>query len=234
MRALSNSETLTLWERGTGCHSLDRGLLALTFACRSAGESVADWPLGRRNRALLELHAEWFSAHLEAWATCPQCGEKVEFELNVRELTAPQPDGKQQATVAVDEQIFRFPTSRDLAQVAESSSEREAVIRLLELCRIGGAASSGWTEEIIEKVGESLATGDPMAETRVALTCPACDHEWSDSIDLASFIWAELEARARRLMWDVHSLASAYGWSESETLALSPARRAMYVEMLGT
>ena len=132
----------------------------------------------------------------------------------------------------MDEQIFRLPTSRDLAQVATSSGEQQAAIQLLELCRIGGVESSGWTDEIIEKVGESLATADPMAETRVALTCPACDHAWNDSIDVASFIWAELEARARRLLWEVHSLASAYGWSESETLALSAARRAMYLEMV--
>jgi hypothetical protein len=231
MRALSSAEILTLWERGARWHPLDRGVLALSFADRSAGETVADWPLGRRNRALLELHAAWFGSPLEAGAACPECGEKLEFELNVQDLIAPQSDEKQRATVAVEEQIFRLPTSRDLAQVAKSSGEQQAVIRLLELCRIGGVKSSGWTDEIIEKVGESLATADPMAETRVALTCPACDHAWSDSIDVTSFIWAELEARARRLLWEVHSLASAYGWSESEALALSAARRSMYLEM---
>jgi hypothetical protein len=231
MRALSSAEILTLWERGARWHPLDRGVLALSFADRSAGETVADWPLGRRNRALLELHAAWFGSPLEAWAACPECGEKLEFELNVQDLIAPQSDEKQRATVAVEEQIFRLPTSCDLAQVANSSGEQPAVIRLLELCRIGGVKSSGWTDEIIEKVGESLATADPMAETRVALTCPACDHAWSDSVDVTSFIWAELEARARRLLWQVHSLASAYGWSESEALALSPARRSMYLEM---
>jgi hypothetical protein len=232
MRALSSSETMTLWERGTQCHPLDRGLLALRFADGSACESVADWPLGRRNRALLELHAVWFGSQLEAWVACPQCGEKLEFELNVRDLTAPQPDENHQATVAVDEQIFRLPTSRDLAQAAQSHGEREAAIRLLELCRVGGAGSWGWTDELIEKVGESLATADPMAETRVALTCPACDHKWNDSIEVVCFIWAELESRARRLLWEVHSLAMAYGWSESETLALSAARRALYLEMV--
>jgi hypothetical protein len=233
MCALSSSETLTLWERGARCHPLDRGLLALSFADRSAGESLADWPLGRRNRALLELHEAWFGPRLEAWAACPQCGEKVEFELNVQDLTAPQADATQQATVAVDEQIFRLPTSRDLARAAKSNSEREAAIQLLELCRIGGVEPSGWTDEAVEKAGESLALADPMAETRVALACTACDHQWNDSIDVASFIWAELEARARRLLWEVHSLATAYGWSESETLALSAPRRALYLEMAG-
>jgi hypothetical protein len=232
MRALSSSETLTLWERGSRLHPLDRGLLALSFADPSAGESAADWPLGRRNRSLLELHAAWFSSLLEAWAACPQCGEKLEFELNAEDLMAPQSEEKQGATVVVDEQIFRLPTSRDLAAAAKLSDEQQAVIQLLELCRIGDVESSGWTDEMIEKVGESLATADPMGETRVALACPACDHAWNESIDVASFIWAELEARTRRLLWEVHSLASAYGWSESETLALSAARRAMYLEMV--
>ena len=232
MRALSSSATLALWERGACWHPLDRGLLALSFADRSAGETVADWPLGRRNGALLELYTAWFGSLLEAWAACPQCGEKLEFELNVRDLTAPQSDGTQPATVAVEEQVFRLPTSRDLAQVANSSDEQRAAIQLLERCRIGGVESSDWKDEIIEKVGQSLAAADPMAETRVALTCPACDQAWTDSIDFAGFIWAGLESRARRLLWEVHSLASAYGWSESETLALSAARRALYLEMV--
>jgi hypothetical protein len=30
----------------------------------------------------------------------------------------------------------------------------------------------------------------------------------------------------------VHTLASAYGWSESEILALSDARRRLYMEMV--
>src|SRR5438046_841031 len=108
MRAPSSSETLTLWERGKRCHPLDRALLALSFADRSVGESVADWPLGRRNRGLLELYATWFGSRLDAWAACPRCGEKVEFELNARDLTAQPPDEKHQDGVAVDDQIFRL------------------------------------------------------------------------------------------------------------------------------
>jgi hypothetical protein len=233
MRAMSSSETLALWERGARWRPLDRGLLALSFTDLTAAERVADWPLGRRNLALLELHAAWFGPRLEAWTACPQCGERLEFELNVGDLTLPESDANQRVTVAVDEQMFRIPTSRDLAQAARSGDERRAAIQLLELCRIGGGESSGWTDEFIEKVGASLATADQMAETRIALACPACGHAWNDSLDVASFIWAEVEARARRLLREVHLLASAYGWTESETLALSAARRAMYLEMVG-
>jgi hypothetical protein len=42
-----------------------------------------------------------------------------------------------------------------------------------------------------------------------------------------------METYARRLLYDVHALASAYGWSEDEVLAVSPARRRCYLEMAG-
>jgi hypothetical protein len=42
-----------------------------------------------------------------------------------------------------------------------------------------------------------------------------------------------MDARARALLAEVHSLARAYGWTEPEILALSPQRRAAYLEMAG-
>jgi hypothetical protein len=62
--------------------------------------------------------------------------------------------------------------------------------------------------------------------------CPTCETSWQATLDIVEFIWAEIDVRARRLLWEVHTLAAAYGWSESETLLLSPARRALYVEMV--
>ena len=48
-------------------------------------------------------------------------------------------------------------------------------------------------------------------------------------LDIGSFVWAEIESRARRVLGEVHALASAYGWSEAETLSLSAVRRASYL-----
>jgi hypothetical protein len=52
--------------------------------------------------------------------------------------------------------------------------------------------------------------------------------------DAGSFFWSELGAWARRLLHEIHSLARAYGWSESEILTLSPARRQAYLELIGS
>ena len=62
------------------------------------------------------------------------------------------------------------------------------------------------------------------------LTCPGCGSEWEDTLDLTLFVWAEIEARARRVLLDVHDLARAYGWTEDATLRLSERRRRLYLE----
>ena len=51
-------------------------------------------------------------------------------------------------------------------------------------------------------------------------------------LDVARFLLREVAAAARRLMADIHELASAYGWSEAAIASMSAARRAAYLEML--
>ena len=77
-----------------------------------------------------------------------------------------------------------------------------------------------------------MALADPMAETRLALSCPACGSEWHEALDIARFVWAEIESRAKRLAGEVHALASAYGWTEAEILGLSGPRRSLYLGMV--
>ena len=62
-------QSLELWERGARLYPLDQGLLALRVALPEVkSETLAGWPLGKRNRALLEWHSFCFSSRLQAWA----------------------------------------------------------------------------------------------------------------------------------------------------------------------
>src|SRR5262249_27105127 len=141
--------------------------------------------------------------------------------------------GAQAQPIVVGGHAFRLPTSRDLAQVAHEPDPRLAAIRLLDRCRTGMDTSATWSEQELDEIGERMAPADPLAETRLALVCPGCGHAWDATLDIAAFLWEEIEARARRTLFEVHTLASAYGWSEAQILALSASRRALYVEMVG-
>ncbi|HEY7334961.1 MAG TPA: hypothetical protein VH639_08760 [Bryobacteraceae bacterium] len=231
MRALSSASVLDLWEKGLSLHPLDRSLLALgATVSGTPRESPADWPLGRRNRALAELHSFWFRPNLQAWVACPQCGEKLEFELDGPSLLAREEPSSMEP-VTVNGLAFRLPTSRDLARVAGETDARRAAVRLLESC-LEGNEPPEWSEEDLERIGQKLALADPMAETRIGLQCSECRHEWNENLDISEFLWAEIEARAKHLLWEIHSLAAVYGWSEAEILSLSEMRRSRYLEMV--
>jgi hypothetical protein len=233
MQAISGPNLLDLWERGVALHSLDRGLLALSVALPAEPpESFADWPLGRRNQALVELHCSCFGPRFEAWTSCAACGEKMEFELDGRALSEHIIEGLTQGMVRVKGRQFRVPTSRDLASLAREADDDRAAALLIDRCRVKDDDSAALSDDDLQEIEAAMELADPGAELRVALRCPACSDEWNETLDVVNFIWAEVEARARRLLWEVHALASAYGWSQSQILALSEARRALYLEMV--
>jgi hypothetical protein len=238
MQALSNSDLLALWERGSGLHRLDQGLLALSAAFPEVPSAIlADWPLGRRNRALIELYCACFTAHLQAWASCSHCGEKMEFELEGAALVGNATDQcvSGDANIVVKGHSFRLPTSRDLARAAQEDNPRAAAFCLLERCRTDRGDGEGplaWPEEDLEAVEEAMALADPLAEIPVSLSCPACESQWNEALDPATFLWVEIETRAKRLLWEMHTLASVYGWTETAILSLSEPRRALYLGMV--
>ncbi|NGZ08269.1 MAG: hypothetical protein CV088_02645 [Nitrospira sp. LK70] len=233
MRTFSTSDILEMWEKGRPLHPLDRGLLALSTALPSLTDDLADWPLGRRNRALFDLYCKAFGSRLHGWTSCPSCGEKIEFDLDASVLLSTQREEPGwQEMLTVGNERFRLPTSRDLAEVMTASDARPAARRLLERCRESRLEPLVSSDATLEEVEERMASADPMADIRLVLPCPTCGHQWDGTLDIARFVWAEIESRARRLLLEVHHLARAYGWTEAETLSLPAARRAMYLEMV--
>ena len=237
MRALSSSDFLDLWERGFGLHPLDQGLLLLGAALpETSYENLADWPLGRRNQALAELRSAYFGPKLHGYTTCNRCGEKMEFEVDSLAFISHAADTAENRSepIMVKGRSFRLPSSRDLALAARETNPSSAALRILEACRLDAAESATWSEEDLEEVGQRMAVADPLAEIVLNLACPACGQECNPMLDIAAFLWAEIEARARRLLFDIHALASAYGWTQKEILSLSEQRRGLYLEMVHT
>ena len=136
--------------------------------------------------------------------------------------------------ISVKGRSFRLPSSRDLALAAQETDSSSAAIRIVEACRLDAAESTNWSEEDLEEVGQKMAAADPLAEIVLNSLCPACGQECNPILDIAAFLWAEIEARAKRLLFDIHALASAYGWTQNEILSLSEQRRGLYLEMVHT
>src|SRR5271163_976823 len=220
MRSLSNLGLLEVWERGAVLHPLDRALLALAVATPGEDSSaLAAWPLGRRNTALSRLRRVCFGKTLTGWIACPQCGERLEFSLDAEKLYSDSQDVVEQ--FVIDGRRFRPMNSFDLASVAGVKDELAASLALLRACCLDSTDfdKSKFSTDEIDEIGERLAEADPLAEILLDLECSECGNGWDEPFDIAAWLWTEIEARARRLLLDVHTLAAAYGWSESEILS---------------
>jgi hypothetical protein len=243
MRALTQADLLALWESGKALHPLDWALLAVnTISPETQLDNVADWPIGRRNRALVEMQLACFGPALRGWTSCRRCAGKLEFALDGRAL-AESPLLEQGAPIVVNGRTFRLPTSRDLARIAAEDDPGTAAVALVEMCRVTGDAGPAernhtteidWTDEDLDAIGDKMALADPLGEIMLRFDCPECGESFDDSLDLPTFLRVEIEGRAKRLLREVHTLASAYGWGEAEILSLNPARRQFYLEMVLT
>src|SRR3984957_1578065 len=165
MRALSSPDFLDLWERGCNLHPVDQGLLALRAALPKASQdSLGDWPLGRRNRALVALRCSCFGPSLKAWTSCNRCGEKLEFEVDGEAWGA---SSDHVEPIVVKGHSFRSPTSRDLARAAGETDLGLAIRRLVGGCLMGSPDSlEKVSEQNLNEIGWRKPATEPLSKIR--------------------------------------------------------------------
>jgi hypothetical protein len=231
----TESELLDLLDEGEALSPPRRAiLLARAGGAVASPESL---PLGLRDRLILRLHAQLFGDVVEANDTCPRCLEQVTFELSCGALLRAGQVVPDQVEVFVDDYtvLCRPPTGGDLAQAVEAGPHG-ARARLLAATVLdarfgeGVVAVASLPETVVQEVGRRLAEADALADIALELTCAACDGKWDGVLDIGEFVWRELRDWGRRIHWEIHALARAYGWRESDVLAVPPRRRQVYLE----
>lgn len=243
---LTEAALLQVWEAALGWSPVRRSLTLAALAADATPAAVAALPVGGRNMLLLELRERCFGSTLPGAVTCPQCQTPLDVAVTTDELRAGPPSESTMdegaAEVAVDGVVItcRPLTGADLVAVEALDTvdgDTPAARRmLLQRCvvEVRGAEpnvpTAPLSDAALTAVAERLPALDPLADLVIPLDCPECGHHWRAAFDIGAYVWAEFEAYARRLMHEVHALASAYGWNEAEVLAVSPHRRQWYLE----
>jgi len=250
MRLITAAELLNVWEDGHSSTSTRRALLLLAAMHPGASQdTLASLSIGRRDAELLRLRQALWGPRMAAVAVCPACRERLDLAVDICDLLSlansaedgePSPADEICLTHGDFRVAFRIPTTED-ALAAEAEEDVDAARSLiLERCLLtaeqAGAQVSALElpAEVVGGIAESMAQADPLADIQLKIDCPSCQHRWSAAFDIVSFLWKEIEAWARRILSEVHTLAWAYGWREAEILALSAIRRQFYLEMVGT
>lgn len=214
------------------------GLVTTLLAQCGERRDPAFWwsqQVGRRTAALLRLVAlteKRDDISLSARCVAAACGDAFEFELPLQALPGGEADAGPISVPLGDERsvTMRRPTGEDLRcwRDAKPASRAEAVRVMLDSLVLAGQA--GPEDEAC--VSASIAAMDPLVDFTVSCRCPACGAPNEVAVDLESLALARLLARQRSLLQEVHRFASNYGWTESEVLALPPARRARYLALI--
>lgn len=247
MDKLSAKDLLNVWEEGQGRSPIHQALLLLTATCPEISvDELASISIGERDRLLLQLQEELFGAQIVSLSQCPQCGEMTELTFNVADIRMPNHIGDNNSaentslniTVEKYHIMARPVNSLDLMALASETDPARLQQGLLGRCLLSirrgevEHSATDLSESEIATIAEQIAQADPQADVRFAISCPGCNHQWQAVFDIVSYLWSQVDTWARRLLQEIHVLARAYGWREADILALSPRRRAYYLELV--
>ncbi|GAP49013.1 hypothetical protein [Streptomyces azureus] len=235
------AELLATWEAGLAEAPTGRALLLHRTARPDVDAAVLPvLPVGEREADLFALRRALFGERMQVRLECAACGEDMEFDLDAgefaRSLGKPGPPGDSLVRVEQDgwDVRFRLPGVADLTAAARAADPRTALLaRCLVSARRDGAAvpAEDLPVPVQRRIAEAVEAADPGADVTLNVACPECGAATRAELDIASYLWTELDSWARDLLLDVHLLATSYGWSEPEILALSPLRRRYYLEL---
>jgi hypothetical protein len=180
---------------------------------------IADWHLAKRRQGLLAVAVATRGPRRVVTTSCdaPACGEMLDLELD---LSAFRQDWRTD-DVPFDTGRLRLPRPADLAMLGTNPPERLAQI-LFEGAPPG---QQNW-EAQAEAV---LSAADPLGDLELRAECFNCGALISVPLTLETFLLDELSSVATRLLDEIHVLAFAYHWSESEIMALPEGRRRHYL-----
>lgn len=232
------SELLAAWERGLPAEAAQRALLLHRLVRPAPDGELLEVPIGRRDRELFALRRQLFGDRLTGRLACPDCAEELEFDFTAGAVLAIEAAAE---PVWIEHGPWRVrlraPTPADvLAAGAAGADARAELLRriVLTATRDGvPAEAADLPSPVRARVAAAAAELDPAAEVLLDVPCVACGSRARALLDIAAYLWAELDAWARALLLEVHVLASAYGWTEPEVLALTPTRRRYYLELVG-
>ena len=232
IRRLSARSLLDAWESCLDEAPPLRGATLLAAACDDTSDHTAKWPIARRDTALFDLREQLFGPVVDAVVLCSKCGERAEVQFAIDQIRESSVSTrKHSGVVNVDGRRIRYraPTSEDLMAIAGFDDVNAARVRLLERC----LGSTELSEELVRRVIEHISRDQAQADVQVNFDCPSCGNAWETPFDIASFLWREVDDWARRMLREIHVIATRYGWSEVDILSMSARRRQAYLEMLG-
>jgi hypothetical protein len=240
---LTAADAIRIWESSHRRPPAERAVAALAAVLPEASrDELHQLTLGECNSRLLDLREQVFGSQLNASSDCPNCGVRLEFNLNTRAFPrAPKAEALDREFELESDRYwvrFRLLNIEDLNLAGAVGDVTSARRLLVKRCIVAArhlnrvVTAEELPDSVIAELAARLPECDPEAEALINLSCPSCNLEFQLPFDVASFFSSEIEAEARRLLREVHTLALSYGWPEADILGMSAIRRQSYLDQL--
>jgi hypothetical protein len=238
MNAPQAGTLVHMWERGVDCSPAGRGLLLLELALPgSPPEQQAQLSIGHRDSCLIDLREHLFGGTIEALSACGRCGEAIAIEFELDGIRAPHAAPGTVVVIRAGGRSLRFrlPNSSDLIAIEQERDFDAAERRLLGRCLVEGRASDAErVQAASDSISRALGDADPQAELMLDIACPGCGEGQAAPFDIVTHLWSEITDWVMDMFEEVDLLAARYGWSEADILAMRPARRRAYLDLIAT
>lgn len=224
----SPSGIVAVWESAGPLNPPER-TAELLVAFQEAPDRAAalEIDIGRAAELIGHGFAETFGPTAEVVLTCPECGQVLQAEVDIARSPTPPRKARDLPTPGTP----RLPTVGEVAMVHGLPDAAEI---LRGWCL--GPEIDPWDHDdgaARERAERELAELVDQASPRGPVTCPDCGTEFEATLDVAVLAWERIQDEAVRLVAEVATLARAFGWSESDILAMGTQRRAHYLSYAG-
>jgi hypothetical protein len=212
---------LASWEAAASAPAVLRGPAAL----EPDHDRVYDLPLAEVAALATARLAQWSRDEVDGVLTCAGCGELLDVRVRLSDL-------REEPRVTPGRYALRSPTARDMAAAAAAPDPRAVLLRRCVAEADGTAIDPADLDAAdLAEIDEALESLAGSALPMLTAGCPECGGTASGVVDVPGLLWQYVAAEAGTVLRDVARLAAAYGWSETDVLALSPHRRAAYLAL---
>ena len=230
---LNGLAELSLWESLDGSETRPEKvtqILDIVFNLGDEGRTSADLCAADRDYLLSQYALSQGITHLWLSSTCNECGTQFDVPVDLQALPV-KSAGANYGNLAFehgeDSYKCHIPIGADLAKICDLP-QNEALISLARLCFDDPLPDDLNLESILDKLDARLEETAPEIPTSILATCPDCKTEVQLDFDIAKAVIETFE----NPLEDVHDIASAYHWNETQILQLPRSRRQAYLKLI--
>lgn len=224
LRELTGADELLVQrdDTRTALGLLDAVLVPITGGWPAPGEA-ASLTTAERDRLLAELWIRTWGPSITGSPVCSQCATRFDMSFGLDELCAATWPEPPPVRITSEGRRYRVPTGADELAVTALPTER-AVALLATRCALDEGS-----EADASTLAQAFEASVPVLDLDLDARCPGCGYPSAVAFRLQSYLLTALRAERARLPTQIHTLATAYGWSVREILELPRSTRIQLV-----